>query len=164
MQLPVIGYEHLYEVTETGHVWSIVKQIYLKPTTVKDDVLKMNLSNKRTKKRYTIHSLVAKAFIPNPNNKPQIDHIDGNKHNNAVSNLRWCTNKENQAYRAIQGNSGSGDKGRTVTWGTLVFNSIRSAAQYIANLRGSKKETVRKELKAARYGDKKLYGKTVSIT
>ena len=163
MQLPVVGYEHLYEVTDTGYVWSIKKQDYLRPSIVKDGVLKVSLSDSGIKKNHSIHSLVAKAFIPNPENKPQIDHIDGDKHNNAVSNLRWCTNKENQEYRTAQGNSGSGDKGRIVTWGALVFNSIKSAARHIANLRGSKEETVRKHLKAARYGDKKLYGEIVSI-
>ena len=50
------------------------------------------------KKWYKAHRLVAQAYIPNPDNKPQVDHIDGDKQNNNVDNLRWCTNLENNNF------------------------------------------------------------------
>ena len=49
-------------------------------------------------KQYKIHRLVAQAFIPNPDSKPQVNHIDGNTCNNNVNNLEWCTNRENQIH------------------------------------------------------------------
>jgi hypothetical protein len=59
--------------------------------------------NKASKKLYPIHRLVATAFLPNPNNLPQINHIDGNKDNNCVENLEWCDNTYNQRHAIEHG-------------------------------------------------------------
>lgn len=61
----------------------------------------IQINNKR--KAFAVHRLVAQAFIPNPDNLPQINHIDGNKNNNHVSNLEWCTNDYNMNH-AIEHN------------------------------------------------------------
>ena len=61
--------------------------------------MRVILSDNGKNKTYFVHRLVAAAFIPNPENLPEIDHIDGNRANNDATNLRWCTRKQNLNYQ-----------------------------------------------------------------
>lgn len=89
------GYEGVYLVSNKGNIKRISTNKILKPYENKrNGYLTINLSNKG-RKNLRIHRIVAKAFLPNPNNKPYINHIDGNKKNNNITNLEWCTQKEN---------------------------------------------------------------------
>ncbi len=73
----------------------IVKLRILKPSIDRDGYHRISLSKNGKAKIFTVHRLVVMAFIPNPENKPEIDHINGNKQDNRVENLRWVTHKEN---------------------------------------------------------------------
>lgn len=67
----------------------------LKPVRGKDGYLRCNIAQDGKFRLWLVHRLVAEAFIPNPDNKPEVNHIDGDKANNNVSNLEWVTREEN---------------------------------------------------------------------
>lgn len=71
----------------------------LKPGIDRDGYERVVLTKNGVRKTYTVHKLVALAYIPNPENKATINHIDGNKRNNNVLNLEWATEKENQIHK-----------------------------------------------------------------
>lgn len=92
------NYEDLYEVSDTGLVKNKVSGKILKPGTDERGYLYVNLWKNGKYKTYRIHRLVAEAFIPNPLNLPQVNHIDENKSNNNMDNLEWCDCQYNIDY------------------------------------------------------------------
>ena len=99
-RVPIRGYEGLYEVDDYGNVYSLIQNTSRRKGLLKgysvNGYIKVNLYDLsgKCKKKY-IHRLVAEAFIPNPDNKPIVNHIDANRGNNVVNNLEWCTQSEN---------------------------------------------------------------------
>ena len=92
-------YEQLYVVSNTGKIKSLARKNtnggILKPSHNKDGYLQVILCKNGKTKCFKCHRLVAEQFIPNLNNKPEVNHIDGNKENNDISNLEWVTTSEN---------------------------------------------------------------------
>lgn len=93
-----------YYITSFGRVWSTISNQWLTPTIDKrGNHCRLYVSLGRGNKKY-IHRLVAEAFIPNPNNLPEVDHKDTNGMNNYVSNLQWCTHQKNMDNDITQDN------------------------------------------------------------
>ena len=111
------GYEGLYQVSTCGNVKSlpkvrrngtgtyIQKERLLKPSNTSTGYKKVELYKDGKRKSFKVHRLVAIAFIPNPDNKPEVNHIDGNKINNNIDNLEWVTSSENTIHAYETGSS-----------------------------------------------------------
>ena len=94
---PIQGYENEYLVSNHGNVWSVRRKRNLIPKRAKG-YLRVALSVYGKTKTFSIHRLVAQAFIPNPENKPTVNHINEDKSDNRASNLEWATTREQNAH------------------------------------------------------------------
>lgn len=134
------GYSR-YIISNTGEVKNLKTGRILKKDSSRNYYEVVLSKNGKTKK-YSIHRLVAEAFIPNPENKPQVNHKDGNKLNNNLDNLEWCTTKENAEHARdilkISYNTENAHEARKIKINVLnenkeiiqTFNSINECANF----------------------------------
>ena len=143
------GFEGLYMISSDGEIISSYKNgKVLKHKIDKQGYHEISLYKDNKNHYFKVHRLVAQAFIPNTENKPQINHIDGNKSNNSVSNLEWATGFENQQHSIKTGlrvmpkgekHCNYGKRGSLVHNSKLVLNkengvfyeSVKEAAESI---------------------------------
>lgn len=112
---PIVEYEGLYEISNYGRVKSLKRVVYLKNNRTRiqnerylllhknsNGYLQARLCKNSVYKIFSVHRLVAQAFIPNKFNLPEVNHKDENKENNYFENLEWVTRKYNMNYKDIQ--------------------------------------------------------------
>ncbi len=130
----ISGFEGLYEISSLGRIRGIDRKVknnstfvqgkILKPRFDKDKYLGTTLSKDGIFYNVRLHILVAKAFIPNPFNKPLVGHIDNIPWNNFVFNLEWCTYQENHDHMIRCGN-GVAKKSREIDQYDMQGNFIK---------------------------------------
>jgi len=99
----VKGFEGFYVITTGGRVWSVRRNIWLTPFYVGKGYATVRLCVDGSEKDIRVHRLVAEAFIPNVEGKPQVNHKNGKKWDNKVSNLEWVTARENSQHSSDMG-------------------------------------------------------------
>lgn len=90
----ILGFEGLYQINRQGEIWSCSQRKIMKPQ-LERGYFWLKLRKDKINYKGRIHRLLALQYIPNPENKPEVDHIDRNRSNNDLSNLRWATHHEN---------------------------------------------------------------------
>lgn len=118
----IIIYNPNYMISNTGKVLSVNRNIILKPQ-IDNGYHRVNLYLNGNMKHYCIHRLVAEHFINNPKVLPEVNHKDGNKANNNVSNLEWITTKGN-AQHAYKTNLRYAKLGENCSWSKLTEEQV----------------------------------------
>lgn len=103
---PVEEYENLYLISNLGRLKRIKSERILNPFQCTNGYLQFRLTKAGASKNILAHRIIAKAFIPNPSNKPQINHKNGIRTDNSISNLEWCTFEENIADKVERHKNG----------------------------------------------------------
>lgn len=101
---PIAGYEGLYSASPNGGIYSHISDKWMSQDAITGDGYRMvGLRKDKKQKQCSIHRLVALTFIPNPYDLEEVNHKDGIKTNNDVSNLEWVTHGENQHHARVMG-------------------------------------------------------------
>lgn len=125
------GYEGLYKISQNGKIKNCNINKILKPVKMNTGYYRVSLCKNKIKREYYIHRLVAQHFILNYNNLPEVNHKDGDKSNNCVSNLEWCSRKQNIEHSIrILGNKFGKRRQVQCIETNRIFSSLTEASKF----------------------------------
>lgn len=131
MEWKILKENKNYSINEKGEIKNNITKKILRPSINKDSgYYQIDLWKDNKSRKYTLHRLVASNFIPNLENKPTVDHIDGNRLNNDISNLRWATYSEQNSRFNTFGVRSEKIKVININGEELIFNRIKDVAKY----------------------------------
>lgn len=158
------NYVGLYQISNLGNIKSFkqslkyhkVHEYLLKPTLANNGYCQVTLYGSTGRKKFLVHRLVAEAFLPNPNNYPQINHKDEDPTNNRVDNLEWCTAEYNNAYgtariRTIDSKSKPVEQITLEGKPIAIYRSTRIASELLGINRGTLKDSIYKGVPCCGY-------------
>ncbi len=126
---PIKGFEHEYAINDKGQILSLLTDQYVSTSVDSKGYLKVSLYKDGHYNVKRVHILVAETFIPNPDNKPVVNHIDGNKQNPIVSNLEWTTFSENTLHAHRTGLITKTSNKEVIRGDGRVYASLTEAAR-----------------------------------
>ena len=134
-----LPFDDKYAVSEKGDIINVRSGRTLR-TVMQNGYVRVQLSINGVRRNYPVHRLVARAFIPNPENKPYVNHKDGNKQNNCVENLEWVTAREDDNHARATGLKEQCKPIKAVSVDnkdTMTFESLSECARYFGTNTGS---------------------------
>ncbi len=141
-----------YIISKSGIIYSKLTKRILSKSIDKRGYVRANLNQNGKNKCVLVHRLIALCYVPNPENKPQVNHINGIKSDNRIENLEWCTNQENQDHAFRVGLRIKGKYHKVVRQPKkkvlldvktgIYYNSIREAAELLGYNKGTLKDYI----------------------
>lgn len=127
--VPLKNFEHDYAISKDGTILSLLTDQYVNTSVDTNGYLKVTLHKDGSTYTRRVHILVAQQFIPNPDNLPVVNHIDGNKQNPNVTNLEWCTQQDNVIHAHRTGLQTKTSDKVVVRGDGRVYRSLTEAAK-----------------------------------
>lgn len=161
----IAGYEGLYKISNKGAVKKlgriegkkVFKEKIIKQSK-RNGYRQLSLRKNKLNIRFIVHRLMGFTFLQNPENKPQINHLNGIRHDNRVENLEWCTHSENRRH-AVEFLNAS--KKKVQLNGKYIFHSIQSAEKVTGICKTTISQNVNGHIETTKAGTFKFYTKKI---